>query len=76
MRFSKRSGDRATTDQPGQSEPEIDRYDGPERRGRPMSISTRLDLFFLSLLLIAAATALFAILPFALFGIMRSVSGG
>jgi hypothetical protein len=55
-----------------ESELDFDRYDGPERRGRPMSVGTRLDLFFLSLLLIAAGIALFVFLPFALFGLMRS----
>jgi hypothetical protein len=49
----------------------------PRLRDRPISITTRLDLFFLSLLLIAAAVGLFVLLSIFLYGvIIRAVSFG
>lgn len=48
----------------------------PPRRERSISISTRLDLFFLSLLLLAAAAGLFALLSIFLYRFLRTVSFG
>ena len=45
----------------------------PRLRERPMSTSTRLDLFLLSLLLLAAAGGLFALISVVLYAFMRVV---
>jgi hypothetical protein len=45
----------------------------PPLRGRAFSVSTRLDLFFLSLLLIAAASGLFVLLFLFLIKIIMTV---
>lgn len=76
MRFRTSSTNRAGDHQPAETGPGIDEYVGSERRGRPMSIATRLDLFFLSLWLIAAGVGLVVMLVVVLFGFIDAVPLG
>lgn len=76
MRFPTSTANRAAEDNPVDAELSSDGHFPLERRGRSMSMGTRLDLFFLSLWLIAAGVALFVFLYFCLYGFMRSFALG